>query len=139
MLSAEDWSSVRRRALAGTAAGIVAALAVRALADAAGVTLQVTGRGSDPTTVPLGAIVLATVVGGAGAYGLARLAGRTAGPRRTFLLAALAGLLVSSVPPLAGAVDTRTALWLLAMHAGVAAAVVPAVASALPARPPARV
>lgn len=94
--------------------------------------LAVRGRDpSMPTQVPWGAVLLATAAGGAAAYGLVRLAQRTARPRRTFTVAVAAGLVLSSFLPVQAANTTRNALVLLAMHLLAAAFIVPPAARLL--------
>lgn len=82
--------------------------------------------------VPFGAAVVATAAAGGGAYLLARLAGRTARPRKTFLMITTAGLLISAVPPLQAATTGSTVIWLLVMHAVAALALIPVLSSGLP-------
>jgi hypothetical protein len=103
-------------------------------AHATGHPLEVDGRGT-AQPVPLPAVVLATLVGAAAGWVLARLSTRTSRPRRTFLALAGAGLLITAVPPVQAATTAATAAWLLAMHAVVAAALIPVLATALPVGP----
>lgn len=117
--------------LVGTAAAVALVIGCFSLASSTGAALTVTVRNA-VNPVPLGAAVIATAAAGGGAYLLARLAGRTARPRLTFLVVTTAGLLVSAVPPLQAATNTSTAVWLLVMHAVVAVALIPVVASGLP-------
>ncbi len=93
-------------------------------AHATGHPLEVDGRGT-AQPVPLPAVVLATLVGAAAGWVLARLSTRTSRPRRTFLALAGAGLLITAVPPVQAATTAATTAWLLAMHAMVAAALIP--------------
>lgn len=107
-------------------------------------TAQLTGPGlvvhgrevSGPTQVPLGAVLLATAVGGVAALVLVRLANRTRRPRRTFAVTVTAGLALSCLPPVQAAATTRTALVLLTMHLIVAVLVVPPAARLLRPSPP---
>jgi uncharacterized protein DUF6069 len=103
-----------------------------ATARGLGQSLMVVGRGDGPVAVPLGAVAVATVAGGVAGWGMAVLAARTSRPRAAFLAGVVAGLVLSTVPPLAGATDTVTAVWLLVLHAVVAASIVPPLATALP-------
>lgn len=79
------------------------------------------------TEVSIGPVILATALGALCALGLAWGALRTPWPRRVLVLAIAAGLVLSSLPPLAATTSAST-LWLLAMHVVVA---VPLVAWAL--------
>lgn len=110
-----------------SAAAVVAALAVVGLARWSGNDLEVDGRGQ-VTSVPLGAVVFATVLGVVAASILRKVSLRTVRPRRTYGLLAGLGLMVSSVPPLTAATETATAAWLLLAHAAVAAVLLPAFA-----------
>src|SRR3954454_299847 len=136
MLSAEQIGTLPRlglgqRALVGTTAAVGLVIGCFLIASWTDAALTVTVRDA-VTPVPLGAAVFATAAAGGVAYLLARLAGRTARPRLTFLTVTIAGLLASVVPPLAAAIDTGTAVWLLVMHAVAAAALIPVIASGLP-------
>ncbi len=91
-------------------------------------------RGAEAVPVPLGAVVLATVAGGAAAAGLARVAARWRDPRRSYLVLCALGLAVSAVPPLLSTATAGAAAWLLVLHAVAAAVLVPA---GLPERVPA--
>jgi len=83
-------------------------------------------------SMPVGAVVVSTVLGGIAAYLLARLTVRTARPRRTFVGVTLSGLVVSAVPPAYSATAGSTAAWLMVLHVVVAAVLVPGLARALP-------
>lgn len=116
-----------------TVVAAAAAVATWALARAAGNDLLIDGREGAAAAVPIGAVVLATVVGAIAAAGIGGLARRTTRPRRTVAGIGAVGLVVSAVPPVQAARDTGTALWLLAMHAVVAAVLLPVVWKGLPA------
>ena len=108
-----------RAVLVATAVALVGALGTYAIARAVSGDLVVDGP-TGATPVPVGAVVVATVVAGFAAWGLSVLARRTSRPR-TVLVGLLAlGLLVSTVPPLSGATTTTTAAWLLLIHLVVA-------------------
>ena len=102
------------------------------MARGAGADLLIT-RGADAVPVPLGAVVLATLLGGAAAAGLARLSRRWPDPRRSYFILCGLGLVLSVLPPLLSAATAGTAACLLALHVVAAAVLVPA---GLPVRVP---
>ncbi|MEP6631809.1 MAG: DUF6069 family protein [Lapillicoccus sp.] len=135
MLSTEQLVSstvaVRRGSLlTGVAAAVT--LAVFAGLRLCGEGLVVAARGTEQP-VPVGAVVVSTLLAGVAAYLLARLSLRTTRPRRTFVAVALAGLAVSAVAPAQAATTVSTAVWLMVLHVVVAAVLVPGLARALPA------
>lgn len=78
------------------------------------------------TAVPVGAVILASLVGVVGTVVLVRVASRARRPRRVFLMLVGAGLLISSLPPIQAATSASTTLWLLLLHIAVAAPLIPA-------------
>lgn len=117
--------STRRPLLVASAAAALADLALWGVARTTGADLVI-DRSGTAVPVPAGAVVLATLLGGLATAGLARVAARTPGPRRTYLSLCGAGLVLSTAPPLLSSTTTGTALWLVAMHAVAAALLVPA-------------
>lgn len=120
-----------RPAAIGTVLAVVGVVAVHLLATALGDPLAVSSAGT-PEPLPIGAVVLFTVIGGAIGYGLALLARRAGRPRAVFLGVTLVALVLYGLAPFAAA-PTSTALWLNAMHLVAAAAILPLLARALPA------
>ena len=103
----------------------VAASAVWAVLTQAGVELLVRS-GSGTQAVGIAAVVLASLVGVAGAWALASAASRwTAHPRRVFLAVALALLALSLLGPLGLAASTSDGAWLAVLHLVVAAVALP--------------
>jgi len=132
MFSPEQAGPDTRRVALHTGIAAVAAVVVFLGLRLAGQDFVVDARG-DNQPVPVGAVVVSTVLAGIGAYLLARLALRTARPRRTFVGAALLGLALSAFPPALSATAVSTAGWLMVLHVVVAAVLVPPLARALPA------
>jgi hypothetical protein len=119
-----------RRAAAITLAA-AGGLLIWAVADpVAGLDLTV-GAGSDARQVGPGAVVTVAVVAGLAAAGLAVLLSRTAHPRRNWLSAAVAVLIVSLAGPL-GAATSQIAVVLAAMHVVVGATLILGIGSTVP-------
>lgn len=121
-----------RPAALGTVLAMVGVAVVHLIATALGDPLIVDPGGA-PQTVPLGAAVLFTVLGGAAGYGLALLARLAGRPRTVFLAVTLVALALFAVPPFGATESVGTALWLNAMHLVAAAGILPLLARALPA------
>ncbi len=120
--------------LAGLAVAWVLVAVVYGLARRAGDPLLVAPPGQAAQEVTLQVALLAATVGALGGLVLALVARRFAPrPRATFLVVALAGLLLSFGPAI-GAAGGGTRFWLVAMHLAVAAGVLPALARTLPGR-----
>lgn len=114
-----------------TLAATTATASLWAVARGTGQDLLVVTRGTDAVPVPLGAVVVSTLLGGVAAAGLGRLSSRWSDLRRCYLVLCALGLAVTSVPPLQSARSTGTAAWLLVLHGVAAAILIPA---GLPAR-----
>lgn len=109
--------------LAGVAASVATTL-VAAIADAAGVSLDVAGE-----TIPLIGFTNLTMIGAIIGIALAAVLGRRARhPRSTFVRTAVALTLLSLVPDVVADADAATRFVLALTHVVAAAIVVPAIA-----------
>lgn len=108
-----------------TAVATAATTMTWAAARASGQRLLVT-RGDEALSVPLGAVVVATLAGGLAAAALTRVSRRSDAPRTRYLVLCALGLAVSAVPVLQSASTPGTAAWLLVLHAVAAAVLIPA-------------
>ena len=128
-------STTARQGVTGIAIAAVLVLVTYLLADAASGPLLVTQPGSDtPEEVPVAAVLVFTVLGGAIGIGLALVANRFRRPRTTFVNAAVVALLLYGIMPFAAAEATSTAIWLNAMHLAAAVPIIGLLARSLPAQ-----
>lgn len=114
----------------GTGLAIVMSLSVYLMARVAGDPLAVASQpqGDDYQQLPLGAVVIVTVVAGVVAAGIAWLAKRTPAPLTVFLGLSIIGFLLMLYPPLSSADQPSTTAWLIVMHVSVAVPIVGALA-----------
>ena len=76
-------------------------------------------------------VIFTVLLGVLGSLGAGYIAMRTAQPRRTWVIVAIAALVLYGIPPFLSA-GTTTAIWFNVMHAVAGICVIPAVARALP-------
>ena len=125
-------STTARQGGIGIAVAVVLVLVTYLIADAASGPLLVTQPGSDtPEEVPVGAVLVFTVLGGAIGTGLALVANRFRRPRTTFVTAAGVALLLYGIMPFTAAEATSTAIWLNAMHLAAAVPIIGLLARSL--------
>lgn len=110
----------------GTGVALALGLFVYALARGMGDPLAVSSQpgGDDYQQLPVGAVVIVTLVAGAVSMGLAWLAKQTPAPLTVFLTVVVIGFLFMLYPPIASAEQASTTAWLIAMHACVAVPII---------------
>lgn len=125
--------SRRRMRAAGVAGGILAAVAVWALAGPLlGVDLQITPGTDQPQAIGVGAVITASLTAGLAGWGSSALLERlTRRARPVWTGLALVVLLASLAPTQAG-VTTAATVALAAMHLAVAAVVIPVMTTTSP-------
>lgn len=129
-------ATLGRATLVGAAIANVAAIAILALANAAGTPLIVEVPGRPAQEVSVGPIVLFIMVAAVGAYAVAFvLRARSSRPRRLFVASAIVVLALSFALP-ASAATGAAVWWLNAMHVAAFAALVTLIVRSLPAEPP---
>ena len=121
--------------LAAVAAAIIAAVAVWLIARY-GFDLRLRTPGFGPAAHPkslgIALVIVAGAVASAAGWLLARLARRTASPRRTWVTASLVVLAVSLAAPLAGhGIDAAARLALVCMHLAIGAVLIPVFAATM--------
>jgi hypothetical protein len=120
---------LRRASVASLIAAVINAIVFLVAVQISG-TLVVTMP--DPMDVSVVQPVIFTVLLGVlGSLGAGFIALRTAQPRRTWVIVAIAALVLYGVPPFLSA-GVTTAIWFNVMHAVAGICVIPAVARELP-------
>ena len=112
-----------------TGLGIVAVMAVWALATAIGVDFTVSTLGMP---IPAPAFVIFSIVGGVGAWVVSGLLLGTKTPRKTGLVIGWIVLLGSIATPLAGTSDLAAIFWIQATHFAIGVPLLMAMAKHLP-------
>ena len=117
--------SLLRSAVAGMVVAVIAVVVVYVIADAASGPLLATPPGGDSAEeIPLGAAIVATVIGGLVGIGVAFLSGRTSRPVEIFVGICLAALVLYGLFALSAADSTTTGIWLNVMHVSAAVPIV---------------
>ena len=115
----------------GTGVALVVALSIYAAARLVGDPLAVASQpgGDDYRQLPVGAVVIVTIVAGLVAIGVAWLSKQTPVPLTVFLAVVVIGFLFMLYPPISSAEVPSTTAWLIAMHAGVAVQIIGALSA----------
>ena len=113
-----------------TAMGIVAVLAVWAIASAIGVDFTVSTLGAP---IPAPAFIIFSLVGGIGAWLVSGALLKTSTPRKTGQIVGWLVLLASIATPLSGTSDLAAIFWIQATHFAIGVPLIMAMAKHLPA------
>ena len=112
-----------------TGLGVIAVLAIWAIANALGVDFTVSTLGMP---IPVAAFVAFSIMGGLGAWVVSGLLLKTSNPRKMGQVVGWLVLIGSIVTPLSGTSDLTAIFWIQATHFGIGVPLLVAMAKELP-------